>query len=167
MKLASPDTSTSPAYNASGKRVALIVCQFNSLITEALAKAAIQTLTNAGIAPTDMTRFDAPGALEVPFIAAQLIEQNSYDAIIALGCVIKGDTYHFEIVCNESARGINELNLLGETPILNGIITAYTPEQAEARSGQNEHNKGHEAALAALQMMAVCAQIHGQIASNG
>jgi 6,7-dimethyl-8-ribityllumazine synthase len=142
------------------KRVAIIISRFNTPITERLRSAAIDTLTEHGVPRANVDVTWVPGALEIPFAAARLqaIEDNGrpkYDAIMCLGCVIKGDTYHFEVVCNESAHGISDLNLKGKTPVLNGILTVYTAQQAHERSAEDEHNKGRESALAALDMIAL------------
>lgn len=141
------------AFNYGGKQFAIIISRFNTPITERLRTGAIDTLLGHGVQRQDIDVIWVPGALEIPFAAAKYQAMSKYDAIICLGCVIKGDTYHFEVVCNESARGISELNLQGKTPVLNGILTVYTGQQALERSEENNLNKGHEAALAALDML--------------
>ena len=141
------------AFNYGGKQFAIIISRFNTPITERLRTGAIETLLAHGVQRQDIDVIWVPGALEIPFAAAKYQGLSKYDAIICLGCVIKGDTYHFEVVCHESARGISELNLQGKTPVLNGILTVYNGQQALERSEDNDMNKGHEAALAALDML--------------
>ena len=128
--------------------IAIIQAQFNSVITSRLLDGSKKELKKNKI---DFEVFEVPGVLEISYKAKKLIDSKKYDAIIVLGCVIKGDTYHFEIVSNESARAITELNLLGEIPVINGVLTCFDMEQAEKRS-KGVNNKGIDFAKAALSM---------------
>jgi len=129
-------------------KFAIIQAQFNSYITERLLEGSKKELKKNKI---DFDVFEVPGALEIAYKARKIIDSKKYDAIISLACVLKGETYHFEIVSNESARAITDLNLLGEIPVINGVLTCYDMEQAERRSEGN-NNRGIEFARAALEM---------------
>jgi 6,7-dimethyl-8-ribityllumazine synthase len=131
-----------------GRRVAIVVSRFNGAIGEGLLASALRALAEAGVAERDITVASVPGALETPLALQGLAQTGDYDALVALGAVIRGDTYHFEIVCNESARGVAEVALEFGIPVGNGILTCDTDEQALARM----HAKGGEAAQAALEL---------------
>jgi 6,7-dimethyl-8-ribityllumazine synthase len=131
-----------------GRRVAIVVSRFNGAIGEGLLASALRALAEAGVAERDITVASVPGALETPLALQGLAQTGDYDALVALGAVIRGDTYHFEIVCNESARGVAEVALEFGIPVGNGILTCDTDEQAVARM----HAKGGEAAQAALEL---------------
>jgi len=125
---------------------AIIQAQFNSVITNRLLDGCKKELKKNKM---NFEVFEVPGALEISYMAKKIMNSKKYEAIICLGCVIKGDTYHFEIVSNESARAITELNLLGDIPVINGILTCYDMQQAEKRS-KGVNNRGIEFAKAAL-----------------
>ena len=129
-------------------KIAIITSRFNNEITQELTARCNAQLQKCGIAEQHIEKFNVPGALEIPFVAAKLIHEAKYDALIAIGCVIRGETYHFELVANESAFGLSKLNLKGKIPIINAILTVENSEQAVARL-----SKGQEAALAALEMI--------------
>ena len=125
--------------------IAIIKADFNSFITNRLLESCQKELKKSK-QKTEV--FEVPGVLEIGYIASKLLDEDKYEAVICLGCVIKGDTYHFEVVSNESARAITELNLIGEIPFINGILTCYDVEQAEKRV-----KKGSDFAKCVLQMM--------------
>jgi 6,7-dimethyl-8-ribityllumazine synthase len=134
--------------SAEGLTVAVIVARFNSAITEKLQAGAEEALRQAKAAQVDV--FQVPGAFELPLAAARLVED--YDAIVALGCVIRGDTPHFDYVCTEAAAGIQKVMLETGVPVAFGVLTCDTLEQAEARAGGVHGNKGADAALTAVEM---------------
>jgi 6,7-dimethyl-8-ribityllumazine synthase len=129
-------------------RVGIVAARFNPEIGEALLASALQALESARVAPDAITVASVPGALEVPLALQRMAQTGDYDALVALGAVIRGDTYHFEIVANESAAGVASVQLEFGIPIGNGILTTDTDEQARARAAE----KGRDAALAALEM---------------
>ncbi len=133
---------------ADRRRVGIVAARFNPEIGEALLAGALQALEAARVAPESITVASVPGALEVPLALQRMAQTGDYDALVALGAVIRGETYHFEIVANESAAGVASVQLEFGIPIGNGILTTDTDEQARARAGE----KGRDAALAALEM---------------
>ncbi len=135
-------------------RVAIAVCRFNPEITSGLLKGARQVLREHNIADDAIETVDIPGAFEAPLAAKLLAESKKYDGVICLGAVIKGDTAHFEFISLGATIGLQQAMLMTNIPIAMGIITTYTDEQATARSLDNPHNKGREAALACLEMIA-------------
>ncbi len=137
-----------PRIDAKGRRVGVVVSRFNQPIGEALLASALATLRAAGVADEDVTLATVPGALEAPLALQRMAQSGDYDALVALGAVIRGETYHFEIVANESAAGIASVQLEFGIPIGNGILTCDTEEQAHARMVE----KGADAALAALEV---------------
>ena len=137
------DKSSIP--NAEGLRFGIVVSEWNSEITEGLYKGAHQTLLDNGVAPDDILRMNVPGSFELVFGCAKAAKTTP-DAIIALGSVIRGETAHFDYVCQAVTHGIKDLNVLGSIPVIFGVLTDDTREQAEARSGGSLGNKGAEAA---------------------
>jgi 6,7-dimethyl-8-ribityllumazine synthase len=137
---------------AAGLRVAIIASRFNDEIVAGLIDGALSCLARHGAADNDIAMFRVPGAFEIPTLAAKLADSKSYDAIVTLGCLLRGDTPHFEFI---SAQVTNELSrvAVGERfPIAFGVITCNTYEQAVERSSAGTGNKGWEAALAAIEM---------------
>jgi len=134
--------------NGLGRRVAIVVSRFNPGIGDLLLAGALRAIKEAGIADHSVTVATVPGALEAPLALQRLAQSGDFDALVALGAVIRGETYHFEIVANESARGIAEVQLEFGIPIGNGILTTNTDEQALLRC----ETKGFEAAQAALEL---------------
>ncbi len=134
--------------NGSGMRIGIVQSRFNPVICEGLLAACREQLTQQGVADGDITLATVPGALEIPLALRGMAQAGKFDALIALGAVIRGDTYHFEVVSNESARGVGEVQLQHGTPVANAILTTDTDEQAEARMSV----KGAEAALVAIEM---------------
>jgi len=137
-----------PSSAGAGRRVAIVLSRFNPAIGEGLLAGALRALAEAGVADDDVLIVSVPGALEVPLSLQRLAQGGDYDALVALGAVIRGETYHFEIVANESASGVSGVMLEFGTPIGNGILTCETDAQAEARMD----TKGYEAAQAALEL---------------
>jgi len=129
-------------------RVAIVQSRFNSAIGEGLLRGAARALSEAGVADERVTLVTVPGALEAPLALQRLAQTGHYDALVVLGAVIRGETYHFEIVSNESAAGVSSVGLEFGIPIGNGILTCETDAQAEARMDQ----KGYEATQAAIEM---------------
>lgn len=142
-----------PDVDGTGRRIALVCGRFNHEVVGALEAGARRALTEQGVADDDIDTVWAPGALEIPQIARRLAGTGRYDAIVALGAVIRGDTYHFEVVCDQSAAGLMQLSLQTDVVITNGILTVYDAEQASVRSADDDSNKGAEAALAALETL--------------
>ena len=140
-------------------RLALVVSRFNEEVTGGLLKGAKEYLSEKGIslAPEDV--YSAPGAFETPLIAQKLAQSGRYQGVICLGCVIKGDTAHFEFISLGATLGIMQASLNTGVPISFGILTTYTDEQAEVRSAADSHNKGREAAAACLETAILLAQI--------
>ncbi|MFN8667634.1 MAG: 6,7-dimethyl-8-ribityllumazine synthase [Gemmatimonadaceae bacterium] len=140
------------APEGSGRRIAIVVSRFNETITQKLVEGALDALTRHGVAFDDVDVLWVPGAWELPFAARRVLASDRYDACVALGAVIRGDTPHFDIVANESARGLMQASADLDFPVANGVLTCDTMEQAEARAGGAHGNKGWDAAMAALEM---------------
>ena len=136
--------------NVSGRdrRIAIVVSRFNADIGEGLLQSALRAVAEAGVSDDRTTVVSVPGALEAPLALQRLAQTGDFDALVAVGAVIRGDTYHFEIVANESAAGLSSVQLDFGIPIGNGILTCDTEEQARARMD----TKGYEAARAALEL---------------
>jgi len=137
-----------PNVRAERLRIGIVAARFNPDIGDALLAGASQALAGAGVAPEAITVASVPGALEVPLALQRMAQTGDYDALVALGAVIRGETYHFEIVANESAAGVASVQLEFGIPIGNGILTTDTDEQARVRAA----DKGRDAALAAVEM---------------
>jgi 6,7-dimethyl-8-ribityllumazine synthase len=140
---------------AAGSRFAVVVSRFNEAITSRLSAAGRAALVEAGAAEADIATFSVPGAFELPQAARAAAESGRFDAIVCLGCVIRGETPHFEYISTAVANGL--MAAAGETgvPMAFGVLTTDTWEQAEARAGDGRDNKGFEAAAAALEMAAL------------
>ena len=148
--LSSYDPNTVP--NAHGLRIGIIVSEWNIEITQGLLDGAFQTLEVNGIDPNNVHVQWVPGSYELALGAQTLIEQHQLDAAICLGSVIQGETRHFEFVCNATAQGIMDVGLKTGKPVIFGVLTDDTMEQARARSGGKHGNKGVECAIAAIKM---------------
>jgi 6,7-dimethyl-8-ribityllumazine synthase len=138
-----------------GKVVAIVRAEWNDEITSALYQGARQTLLEHGVDPEHIISVDVPGTVELTFAAKQLHENDEPDAVIIIGCVIQGETKHFDYVCQSVTYGVTELNLSYDAPTIFCVLTDNTIEQSRARSGGIHGNKGTEAAVAALKMMAL------------
>ena len=137
--------------NSEGLRFAVIVSEWNNHITESLFKGAEEALLNCGVKENDIVRIDVPGSFELVY-GAKLASKYNYDAIICIGSVIKGETDHFDFVCNAVSLGIKDLNLQLNIPVIFGVLTDNIEQQAIDRSGGKHGNKGVEAAITAIKM---------------
>jgi 6,7-dimethyl-8-ribityllumazine synthase len=135
--------------NGAGLRIGIVQSRFNTEVCEGLLGACRAQLVQQGVSEDDITLATVPGALEIPLVLQHMAESGNFDALIALGAVIRGDTYHFEVVSNESARCVGDVQLDSGVPIANAILTTDTDEQAIARMDV----KGSEAALVAIEMV--------------
>jgi len=143
-----------------GGRYALVVTRFNSLITERLVEGAEDTLRRHGVDTNErVDLFRVPGAWEAPLVCSRLAKSGKYDAIIALSCVIRGGTPHFDYVAGEIAKGAAQVSLQTGVPVLFGVLTTDTIEQAIERAGTKMGNKGGEAAMAALEMVSLLKKV--------
>ncbi|OUJ02169.1 6,7-dimethyl-8-ribityllumazine synthase [Acetobacter cibinongensis] len=149
-----PDLKLVPA-----PRLALIVSRFNEDVTGGLRNGAIEWLGEHNITVAASDIFAAPGAFEMPLLAQTLAKSGRYEGVICLGCVIKGDTAHFEFISLGTTVGLMQASLATEVPIAFGVLTTYTDEQAELRSRSDIHNKGREAAAACVESLALLRQI--------
>ena len=140
-------------------RFALVASRFNAFVVQHLVEGAVDGLHRHGVAEEDIDIFRVPGSLEIPQLAYHLSESGKYVAIICLGAVIRGETHHFDVVANESAKGIAQCALHARIPIINAILTTDTLEQAINRAGAKQGNKGHEAASAAIEMANLMGQL--------
>lgn len=141
--------------SVSDARIAIVASRYNNYIVERLLSGCINTLHKTGITGERITVVRVPGAFEIPVAAGRLADRDDYDAIIALGAVIRGETPHFEYICNECAHGLAVIALQVDMPVIFGVLTVDTIGQAEDRSGDEESNKGCEAASTALEMIDV------------
>lgn len=135
-----------------GLKIALVMSRFNELLSGRLLAGAQDALARHGVAPSDVDVAFVPGAFEIPIAARKLADTGRYDAIVALGVIIRGGTPHFEYVAAEASKGIAQVSLSSGVPVLFGVITADTIEQAIERAGTKAGNKGWEAAVAAIEM---------------
>jgi 6,7-dimethyl-8-ribityllumazine synthase len=138
----------SPDTRGAGRRVGIVVSRFNATVVDALLGGAVKALAEAGVAQKDILVVTVPGALETPLALQRLAQSDDFDALVALGAVIRGETYHFEIVAEQSAAGVAGVQLEFGVPIGNGILTTENEAQALARAA----TKGYEAAQAALEL---------------
>jgi len=140
-------------------KIAIIVGRFNGFIVESLLNAALDTLQRAGIDSKDITVSHVPGALEIPLLVQKYAAAGKHDAVIALGAVIRGATPHFDIVAGESAKALASLALRHSLPVINGVLTTDTIEQAIERAGTKAGNKGADAAMSAMEMISLIRKI--------
>ena len=136
-----------------GIRPAIVVSRFNSFITKKLLDGALDCLERHGVETDDINVFWVPGAWEIPPISVRLADTGDFDCVICLGAVIRGETPHFEYVSSESAKGVAQSAMLSDVPVIYGVITADTVEQAVDRAGTKSGNKGFDAAMTALEMV--------------
>jgi 6,7-dimethyl-8-ribityllumazine synthase len=139
-------------------RFAIVVARFNGFLVDSLLAAAMDTFLRHGVAASDITVVKVPGAFELPVTVQNLAQSGNYSAIVALGAVIRGATPHFDIVANESAKGLSAIALDHGMPIINGILTTDSIEQTIERAGTKAGNKGGEAAAAAIEMASLFSQ---------
>lgn len=152
-------TEITGKMDATGRRFGIVVARFNDFITSRLVDGAEDALLRHGAKPENLTKVHVPGSWEIPLAAKRLAESGKFDAIVCLGCVIRGQTAHFDYVAGEAAKGVASAALQTGMPISFGIITADTLEQAIDRAGGKSGNKGVDAALAAIEMASVLAAI--------
>lgn len=138
-----------------GKRIGIVVSDWNTVVTGNLLKGAIETLVKFGVAENDIIVEHVPGSFELTYGAKILIEKAKVDSVIILGCVIQGETPHFTFVCDSVTQGTTDLNIKHNVPVIFGLLTTSTLDQAKARSGGRHGNKGDEAAITALKMIAL------------
>lgn len=144
-----------------GKRFALAVSRFNELVTEELENGARACLRHHGVAESDIDTAWVPGAWELPPVVKRLALSDRYDGVVALGCVIRGETPHFDFVAGEASRGLANVALAATVPVTFGLLTTETLEQAMARAGGKGSNKGWDAALSALEMADLFSRLEG------
>lgn len=137
---------------AEGLRIGIVVGRFNEFIVSKLLGASIDGLKRHGVDDDDIDIVWVPGAFEIPLIAKKMAKNNKYDAIICLGAVIRGSTPHFDYVCSETSKGIASVSLSTEIPVIFGVLTTDTIEQAIERAGTKAGNKGYDAAVSAIEM---------------
>ncbi|MBP7929530.1 MAG: 6,7-dimethyl-8-ribityllumazine synthase [Acidimicrobiia bacterium] len=145
--------------NGQGRRIGVVVSRFNETITKSLLEGALDGLTRLGVASDDITVVWVPGAFEMPVTARALADRGDVDVVILLGCVIRGATAHFDYVAGGAAAGAGGLALDSGVPVIFGVLTTDTIEQAVERSGTKAGNKGFEAAQAAIEMADLMAQL--------
>ncbi|HUD24908.1 MAG TPA: 6,7-dimethyl-8-ribityllumazine synthase [Burkholderiaceae bacterium] len=140
--------SIAPDLDGAGLRIGIVQSRFNGWAGEALLAACVAELRKLGVDDDDVTHVTVPGSLELPITLSKLAQAEDYDVLVALGCVIRGDTYHFEVVANESAAGISRVALEHGIPVINAVLTTETEAQARERVDE----KGREAARVAVEM---------------
>lgn len=146
---------------AQGKKFAIIGSRFNEFITSKLIGGAEDALLRHGVKKEDIKQYWVPGAFELPLAAKKVAKTGKFDAIICLGAVIRGATSHYDLVCNEAAKGIATISLQEEMPIMFGVITTDSIEQAIERAGTKAGNKGFDAAMGAIEMVNLITAIEG------
>jgi 6,7-dimethyl-8-ribityllumazine synthase len=160
-------TGRKPNLDGRGLRVALACGRFNDRITDGLLDGCRGRLSELGVKPDDITEHWAPGAFELPLVARHLAETGSFDAVVTLGAVIRGDTPHFEFVAGECAAGVARVALDTGVPVVFGVLTTDTVGQAFERSNPGEGNKGAESADTAVEMAALVRAIRDRAANPG
>lgn len=139
-------------FSGEGKKFAIVVSRFNEVLCERLLKGAVQGFIRHQVLPGDLTIIRCPGAFELPLAAKKAAETKKFDAVVCLGAVVRGDTPHFDFVAGECASGISRVALETGVPIIFGVLTTNTEEQAWQRAGVGGGNKGYDAALTAIEM---------------
>ena len=146
-------------FQGGSARYALVVARFNSFVVDKLVEGALDTLRRHGVNDADITIVRAPGAWELPVLTRHVLAAGTYDAVIALGAVIRGGTPHFEYVAGECVKGLSVVSLDSNVPVAFGVLTVDTIEQAIERAGTKAGNKGAEAALSALEMVSLLGRL--------
>ncbi len=147
------------SLRAEGQKFGIIVSRFNSFIAERLLEGALDTLTRSGAKAEDIEVVRVPGAYEIPLVSGRMARSGRYDAVICLGVIIRGSTPHFDFVANEAAKGIAQVGMETGLPVIFGVLTTDTIEQAIERAGSKAGNKGSECAAAAVEMVDVLKQL--------
>ena len=145
--------------SAKGLKVAIVAARFNAFIVEKLVEGALDALARTGGSTDDVTLVRCPGAFEIPQVARRLVEAGGHDAVVCLGCVIRGATPHFDYVAGEAAKGIGQVAMQARVPVVFGVLTTDTIEQAIERAGTKAGNKGFDAAMTAIEMASVFQQV--------
>jgi len=145
--------------SAKGLKVAVVASRFNAFIVERLVDGAVDAIVRSGGSSDDVTLVRCPGAFEIPQVARKLLEVGGFDAIICLGAVIRGATPHFEYVAGEATKGVGQLAMTAKVPVIFGVLTTDSIEQAVERAGTKAGNKGFDAAMAAIEMASLWAQL--------
>ena len=145
--------------NAQGHKYAIVVARFNEFITSKLLGGATDALTRLGADQNDIDVMWIPGAYELPLAAKKLADTGKYDAILCIGCVIRGATTHYDYVCNEAAKGIAQVSLQSGLPVMFGVVTTENIEQAIERAGTKAGNKGYEVAMGAVELVNLFKQV--------
>ncbi len=146
-------------FDARGQKIAIVASRFNEFFTRELLEGALDCLRRHGVDDKQIDRAWVPGSFEIPVGAKRLAESGRYAAVICLGCLIQGDTPHFHYISAEVTKGIAQVSLESSVPVIYGVVTAETLDQAIERSGTKAGNKGFDAALTALEMIDLCAGI--------
>lgn len=144
---------------AQDMKVGIVAARFNEFITSKLLSGAVDGLVRHGVKEEDITTAWVPGAFEIPLIAGKMAKSGKYDAIICVGAVIRGATSHYDYVCNEVSKGIAQVSLQSDIPVLFGVVTTDNIEQAIERAGTKAGNKGYDCALSAIEMVNLIKQI--------
>jgi 6,7-dimethyl-8-ribityllumazine synthase len=160
------DNSIHGHYRAEGLRLAIVVSRFNSFITERLLAGALDALRSAGATDEQVDVVRVPGSFELPIAAKKLAQTGKYDALVAIGCILRGETSHYDHVCSESARGLQLAQMDTGVPIAFCLLTCDTLEQAIDRAGLKAGNKGYEAGLTALEMANLSRQLRNASAAR-
>ncbi|WP_018875807.1 MULTISPECIES: 6,7-dimethyl-8-ribityllumazine synthase [unclassified Thioalkalivibrio] len=147
--------------DAADHRYGLLLARFNSLIVERLLEGAVDTLKRHGVQEKNLTIARVPGAYELPLAAQAMARSGQYDGVIALGCVIRGSTPHFDYVAGEAAKGLAQVQMAEDLPISFGVLTTDSIEQAIERAGTKAGNKGADAAMGAIEMVSLMRQLRG------
>ena len=142
-----------------GMKVGIVASRFNSFIVSKLLEGAVDGLVRHGVEESNITACWVPGAFEIPVIARKMAESDKYDAVIALGAVIRGSTTHYDYVCAEVSKGIAQVSLSSGIPVLFGVLTTENIEQAIERAGTKAGNKGYDCAMSALEMISLMKKI--------
>lgn len=144
---------------AEGKKFGIVIARFNSFIAERLLEGALDTLVRSGVNDGDIEVARVPGAFEIPLVAQKMVRSGRYDAVICLGAVIRGSTPHFDFVANEATKGIAQASMESGVPIIFGVLTTDSIEQAIERAGSKAGNKGSECAVTAIEMVNLLPQL--------
>ncbi|OGQ87568.1 MAG: 6,7-dimethyl-8-ribityllumazine synthase [Deltaproteobacteria bacterium RIFOXYD12_FULL_56_24] len=144
---------------AEGKKFGIVIARFNSFIAERLLEGALDTLLRSGVKDNEIEVARVPGAFEIPLVAQKMVKSGRYDAVICLGAVIRGATPHFDFVANEAAKGIAQASMESGVPIIFGVLTTDSIEQAIERAGSKAGNKGSECAATAIEMVNLLPQL--------
>lgn len=142
-----------------GMKVGIVASRFNEIIVNKLLGGAVDGLVRHGVAEENITAALVPGAFEIPVVASRMAKSGNYDAVICVGAVIRGDTTHYDYVCNEVSKGVAQAGLSTGIPVLFGVITTENIEQAIARAGSKAGNKGYDCALSAIEMVNLMGQM--------